>query len=115
MKYKNTTVATFLSRPNRFIGIVDIEGKEHTVHIKNTGRCKELLKPNNLVILEKSQNTLRKTQYDLVSVYKSNDILINMDSQIPNRVVEEWIRAGNLFPNATLSAIAKTKTPIRNG
>ena len=97
MKYKNTTVATFLSRPNRFIGIVDIEGKEHTVHIKNTGRCKELLKPNNLVILEKSQNTLRKTQYDLVSVYKSNDILINMDSQLPNQLVYDFLPRSGLF------------------
>lgn len=97
MKYKNTTVATFLSRPNRFIGIVDIEGKEHTVHIKNTGRCKELLKPNNLVILEKSQNTLRKTQYDLVSVYKNNDNLINMDSQLPNQLVYDFLPRSGLF------------------
>jgi sugar fermentation stimulation protein A len=85
-----------LSRPNRFIANVEINGKTETVHVKNTGRCRELLVPNATVFLEKSDNPLRKTQYDLVAVYKDN-LLINMDSQIPNDVAFEWLKNGNLF------------------
>ena len=85
-----------MSRPNRFIANVEIDGKSETVHVKNTGRCRELLVPNATVFLEKSDNPLRKTQYDLVAVYKDN-LLINMDSQIPNDVAFEWLKNGNLF------------------
>ena len=90
MKYSNIYKGTFLERPNRFIAICEIDGKQETCHVKNTGRCRELLVKGATVYLEKSSNTNRKTQYDLVSVQK-NDKLINMDSQIPNYVVTEFL------------------------
>ena len=96
MKYSKIKKGVFLRRPNRFIAHVLIDGKEEVVHVKNTGRCRELLQPGALVYLEKSDNPARKTQYDLVAVQKGN-LLINMDSQAPNKVVEEWLRAGELF------------------
>lgn len=97
MKYKETEKAVFLKRPNRFIAEVEIQGKRETVHVKNTGRCKELLIPGTEVILEKSGNPNRKTKYDLICVNKQGR-LINMDSQIPNKAAEEWIKKGGLFP-----------------
>lgn len=101
MEYKNTVHGRFISRPNRFIAKVNIGGTEQTVHVKNTGRCKELLTENAEVILEKSDNPKRKTLYDLVAVYKGNT-LVNMDSQSPNRAVGEWIASGNFLKNPTL-------------
>lgn len=98
MEYKNIVKGRFLIRPNRFIAQVEIDGEEHTVHVKNTGRCRELLVPNATVFLEKSDNEKRKTKYDLVAVYK-NDILINMDSQAPNKAAEEWLKKGGLIKN----------------
>lgn len=97
MKYKETEKAVFLKRPNRFIAEVEIQGKRETVHVKNTGRCKELLIPGTEVILEKSGNPNRKTKYDLICVNKQGR-LVNMDSQIPNKAAEEWIKKGGLFP-----------------
>ena len=97
MRYKETEKAVFLKRPNRFIAEVEIQGKRETVHVKNTGRCKELLIPGTEVILEKSGNPNRKTKDDLICVNKQGR-LINMDSQIPNKAAEEWIRKGGLFP-----------------
>lgn len=91
MKYKNIVEGKFISRPNRFISYVMIDGVEHMVHVKNTGRCKELLQPGAAVYLEKSDNPARKTLYDLVSV-KKGDRIVNMDSQLPNGLVEEWLR-----------------------
>ncbi len=91
MKYKNIVEGKFISRPNRFIAHVEIEGLEHVVHVKNTGRCKELLQPKATVYLEKSDNHTRKTLYDLVSV-KKGERIVNMDSQLPNGLVEEWLR-----------------------
>ena len=91
MKYNNTVEATFLERPNRFIAKVKIENEEHTVHVKNTGRCKEILIKDSTVILEKSDNPNRKTLYDLIAVYKKGFGLINIDSQAPNKVVKEWL------------------------
>ena len=91
---------TFLERPNRFIAYVEIDGNKETVHVKNTGRCAELLKPGATVYLQESDNPERKTRWDLIGVKKGSR-LINMDSQIPNKIVEEWIRSGNLFPDAT--------------
>ncbi|MGN0579773.1 MAG: DNA/RNA nuclease SfsA [Ruminococcus sp.] len=91
MKYRNIQAATFISRPNRFIANVDIDGNIETVHVKNTGRCKELLLPNSKVILEKSDNADRKTRYDLIAVYKDGLGLVNIDSQAPNKVVKEWL------------------------
>lgn len=93
VKYKNICQGVFKSRPNRFIANVDIDGKTTVCHVKNTGRCRELLLPGVTVYLEKSDNANRKTKYDLVAV-KKGDRLINMDSQIPNRAVEEWIKSG---------------------
>ena len=85
----------FLQRPNRFIARVLLHGKEETVHVKNTGRCRELLVPGAKVYLEQSQNPARKTKWDLIAVFKGNR-LINMDSQLPNRVAEEWLIQGGL-------------------
>ena len=97
MKYKNTVRAEFCDRPNRFIAHVKINGVMETVHVKNTGRCRELLVPGCSVILEKSDNTARKTAYDLISVCKEGR-WINMDSQAPNQAAAEWIQGGGLFP-----------------
>ena len=91
MKYKDIKKGVFLSRPNRFIAHVLIDGKEEIVHVKNTGRCKEILKEGVTVILEKATNPNRKTKYSLVSAYKDHKILINIDSQITNHVVYESI------------------------
>ena len=91
MNYPNTCEAIFLDRPNRFIAHVDLDGKTETVHVKNTGRCKELLLPGSKVILSKSENPARKTAYDLIGVYKDNTRLFNIDSQAPNQVTAEWL------------------------
>lgn len=102
MKYKNVVKGAFIERPNRFIAKVDIDGTLHTVHVKNTGRCKELLIKGCTVYLCKSDNPLRKTLYDLIAVEKG-DLLINIDSQVPNFVAEEFIKKGNIFSkNATV-------------
>ncbi|WP_432650363.1 DNA/RNA nuclease SfsA [Huintestinicola sp.] len=91
MKYGETAEGKFISRPNRFIAKVEINGKAETVHVKNTGRCKELLVPEARVILEKAlEGSSRKTAYDLIAVYK-NGMLINMDSQSPNKAAMEFI------------------------
>ena len=116
MHYHHITTATFVSRPNRFIAQVRLfDGTEETVHVKNTGRCKELLIPGYTVYLEKSENPNRKTLYDLVAVEKRYDqvsnwknypeafrkrmkngmeksLLFNIDSQAPNKVVHEWLQ-----------------------
>ncbi len=100
MKYNNIVKGKFISRPNRFIARVDINGQTETVHVKNTGRCKELLIEGATVYLEKSVNPDRKTPYDLVAVEKRTEydtLLINMDSQIVNDVAEEWLKSGVLF------------------
>lgn len=90
MKYKNIKEGVFLSRPNRFIAKVLIEGREETVHVKNTGRCRELLVPGARVFLEESDKPDRKTKFDLISVYKG-EVLYNIDSQAPNKVFGEYI------------------------
>lgn len=92
MRYNNITRAIFLDRPNRFIANVDIEGQIETVHVKNTGRCKELLIPGCEVWLNAPGTLGRKTKYDLVAVRKNNGILFNIDSQAPNKVVNEWLQ-----------------------
>jgi sugar fermentation stimulation protein A len=106
MRYANIVKGRFLSRPNRFIAHVEIDGVDTVVHVKNTGRCKELLVPGCTVYLEKSTNHARKTPYDLVTVEKKvkrngriKPMLVNMDSQAPNKVAGEWIQAHEeLFP-----------------
>ncbi len=91
MKYDNITKAIFLNRPNRFIAEVEVAGRKETVHVKNTGRCRELLIPGSEVWLTAPGTPGRKTQYDLVAVRKSNGVLFNIDSQAPNKVVREWL------------------------
>ena len=95
MKYENMVSGIFLSRPNRFIAHVRIEGKEEICHVKNTGRCRELLVPGCTVWCQRASNPQRKTQYDLIAVKKGN-LLINMDSQAPNAAAGEWLAAGGL-------------------
>ncbi len=90
MKYKNIVEAKFISRPNRFVAQVELDGNVVTVHVKNTGRCKELLIPGCTVYLEKATNPDRKTPYDLVAVETPIGV-INIDSQAPNAVVKEWL------------------------
>jgi len=97
MKYNQTVSGTFLQRPNRFIAHVLIQGKEEICHVKNTGRCRELLVPGCKVYCEVSDNPNRKTRFDLVAVEKvckNRTLLVNMDSQAPNAVVKEWIASG---------------------
>lgn len=98
MTYQDIHTARFLARPNRFIAQVELEGRAETVHVKNTGRCKELLLPGCTVYLEGSSNPARKTKYDLVAVEKVRPgrppLFINMDSQAPNKVFAEWMAAG---------------------
>lgn len=91
MKYKNIIKAVFETRPNRFIAKVLVDGHEETVHVKNTGRCKELLIPGCEVWLTEPGTPERKTKYDLVAVRKSTGVLFNIDSQAPNKVVKDWL------------------------
>ncbi len=138
MHYSNIHKAIFLNRPNRFIAHVMMNGKKETVHVKNTGRCNELLVPNSVVYLEESDNTSRKTKYDLIAVEKSTKsqrssptinpalpqtcthfqthtpmqqtLLINMDSQAPNKVAAEWIcQNKKRFPHIKLLKAEHTK------
>ena len=92
MRYDNITRAVFRSRPNRFIAEVEIDGQKETVHVKNTGRCRELLIPGCEVWLTAPGTPGRKTKYDLIAVRKSNGVLFNIDSQAPNKVVAEWLQ-----------------------
>ena len=95
MRYQNVRAAKFIERPNRFIAHVELDGKTETVHVKNTGRCRELLVPGAAVWCQKSDNPARKTQYDLISV-KKGEKWINMDSQAPNIAAREWLASGGL-------------------
>ena len=106
MKYNNILTGEFISRPNRFIAKISVNGREETVHVKNTGRCRELLVPGAEVILERAENENRKTKFDLVSVYKG-DRLINMDSQAPNKIAGELLH--KLFPGAQIQPEQKYK------
>ena len=100
MRYRHIVEGVFLDRPNRFVAVVDINGEKTVVHVKNTGRCRELLVRGCAVYLERSENPNRKTPYDLVAVVKQTDrgdILINMDSNAPNDAVAEWLPSSGLF------------------
>lgn len=101
MKYENIIKAKFISRPNRFIAEVEIDGNIEIAHVKNTGRCKELLIEGVTVYVQKSDNPLRKTKYDLITVEK-NGMLINMDSQAPNKVFGEWVQHGCFMSDVDL-------------
>ncbi len=100
MRYQTVVPGRFLSRPNRFIAHVEIDGIVQVCHVKNTGRCRELLTPGAAVYLERAANPARKTQYDLIAVDK-NGLLINMDAQAPNKVFGEWAEAGRFLPAPT--------------
>ena len=91
MKYREIVDGILVDRPNRFIAYVEVNGAVETVHVKNTGRCRELLLPGTAVRLEVSDNQKRKTKYDLVAVHKQELGWVNMDSQAPNKVVGEWL------------------------
>ena len=101
MNYSQVIPAHFLSRPNRFVAQVEVDGQVETVHVKNTGRCRELLIPGRTVYLTPGNNPKRKTPYDLIAVDKDG-LLINMDAQAPNQVFAEWAGAGHFVPNLTL-------------
>ena len=108
MEYKNIVPGVFLARPNRFIAHIEIDGQVEICHVKNTGRCRELLPVGAKVWCEKSDNPDRKTQYDLISVEKGSRI-INMDSQAPNAAAKEWLEQGGL------GNIANLKPESRHG
>ncbi len=122
MRYQNITKGIFLERPNRFIAYVEIDGKRETVHVKNTGRCGELLIPGTAVYVQESAQPDRKTKWDLVTVEKRCSVrngdgslterlrMVNIDSQAPNQVVKEWLEAGNL-----IAEITKIQTECRYG
>lgn len=97
MRYQSVIPGRFISRPNRFIAYVETTDGVQTVHVKNTGRCRELLIPGATVYLERGSNPNRKTAYDLIAVEKG-DLLINMDAQAPNRVFAEWAARGGFVP-----------------
>ena len=114
MKYKNILKGAFIERPNRFIAKVIADGCEHTVHVKNTGRCRELLVKGCTVYLEESDNPQRKTRFDLVAVEKIREdgsvLLVNMDSQSPNTAAFEWVISSGMF-----SADAEVRREVKHG
>ena len=103
MRYNNMIPGTFLSRPNRFVAHIRINGQEEVVHVKNTGRCRELLPAGAEVFCQHSSNPSRKTKFDLITVRKGSR-LINMDSQAPNAAAREWLLSGGLGPIENLRA-----------
>ena len=110
MRYKHIYKATFLARPNRFIAHVELEGETVVCHVKNTGRCRELLVRGATVYLERGTNPARRTAWDLIAVEKGHR-LINMDAQAPNHVFEAWARAGQFRPGLPLLRSTVTGTP----
>ena len=103
MEYTNMVPGIFLARPNRFLAHVQIQGREEICHVKNTGRCRELLPPGAQVWCQVATDPARKTKWDLIAVWKGHR-LINMDSQAPNAVAREWLLAGGLGPINDLRA-----------
>ncbi len=95
MKYENMEPAVFLERPNRFVAYVEQAGEREICHVKNTGRCRELLIPGAELYVQRTDNPARKTNLDLISV-KKGEQWVNMDSQAPNKAVAEWLREGGL-------------------
>jgi sugar fermentation stimulation protein A len=101
MKYKDIKRAKFLSRPNRFIAHIEVEGRPEVCHVKNTGRCHELLIPGADIVIQEVKHPQRKTNYDIIAVYKGQR-LINIDSQVPNKVFREWLSESLLFQDINL-------------
>lgn len=110
MKYDNIVKGYFLERPNRFIAKVEIDGKVENCHVKNTGHCREILRPRALLYLQDCEKPGRKTRYDVIAVEKGDQI-VNMDSQIPNKAVVEWLKKGNLFSK---NAVIRPEQTYRN-
>lgn len=112
MRYSDCICGRFVSRPNRFIAHVEVGGALAVVHVKNTGRCRELLVPGARVYLVPSSNPARKTRFDLIAVEKERPgqppLLINMDAQAPNRVFQEWAEEGGFVPHLALIRPEKT-------
>ena len=108
MRYENMTPGIFLSRPNRFIAHIEIDGAVEICHVKNTGRCRELLVPGCTVWCQRSDNPNRKTKFDLIAVQKG-DRLINMDSQAPNKAAGEWLA------DRGLGEISELRPEVRHG
>ncbi len=100
MKYENIKSAIFKNRPNRFVAEIEIDGKPQIAHVKNTGRCRELLTENAEIYVQEIDSSSRKTRFDVVAVKKQNK-LINIDSQAPNKVLGEWMKSGGFFKNIT--------------
>jgi len=109
MKYAKTIQGSFIDRPNRFVAHVYVNGTTETVHVKNTGRCRELLLPGAQVTLAESDHAKRRTRYDLISVYREGLGWVNIDSQAPNVLVKEWLMSSpSAFPDITLLKPEKT-------
>ncbi len=108
LMYENVVPGIFVARPNRFVAHVEIDGELTVVHVKNTGRCRELLPAGAQVWCQKSDNPARKTAYDLIAVDKGGR-MINMDSQAPNVAVEEWLLSGGL------GAVEQVRREVRYG
>lgn len=106
LKYSSIKTGKFIKRPNRFIAHVIIDNKEEIVHVKNTGRCREILQENTVVILEEAKNPNRKTKYSVIAAYKG-DVLINIDSQVPNTVVYEGLLSGNVKEIPAVNQLSK--------
>lgn len=111
MKYKSAITASFINRPNRFLAHVMMDGREEVVHVKNTGRCREILTEGTGVILEEAEAAGRKTRYSLISAYKGG-VLINIDSQVPNAVVYQSILEGGI---AELPKVTKLSREVTYG
>lgn len=107
MKYENIQKAVFIDRPNRFIANIDIQGERELCHVKNTGRCRELLIPGAEIYVQCCDSPTRKTRYDLISV-RRGDRLVNIDSGAPNRIFAEWVQCGGLFGNIALLRTEQT-------
>lgn len=101
MKYENIKSALFLSRPNRFIANIAVDGREEVCHVKNTGRCRELLYPGAEIFVQEFDSSKRKTKYDLISVVKK-DFIVNIDSQVPNKIFGEWLLKTKYFGETVL-------------
>ena len=113
MQYGHIVEGRFIERPNRFVAYVDIDGKREKVHVKNTGRCRELLQDDAQVFLSYSDNAARSTAYDLVAV-KKGDRMVNMDSQAPNAAVKEWLKIGEAHPVFGPITLVKPETTYQN-
>jgi len=110
VNYRNIRSASFIDRPNRFIAKIQLDGSIELCHVKNTGRCRELLTPGARVFVQEFDTLSRKTKYDLIGVMKG-ERMVNMDSQVPNKVFQEWMAAGNFLKDITL---IKPEVKFRN-